>query len=78
VTLTLKFTPANAELLATNCFELSETSVRRPITAEGLTTKTLPLPLFVFIATTALPAHWPDAGVHEVVPSGLSVQLCWH
>jgi hypothetical protein len=35
------------------------TSVRRPITAEGLTTNTLPLPLLVLIPAERLPAHAP-------------------
>jgi len=33
------------------CFELTVTSVRRPMTAEGLTTNTLPFPVDVFIET---------------------------
>jgi hypothetical protein len=64
---TEKSTPANAELLAVVCFELTVTSVRRPITADGLTTNTLPFPLFVFIATLVLPMHDADA-VPEQMP----------
>jgi hypothetical protein len=49
-TVTLKSTPANAELVAVvPCFELTVTSVRSPITADGLTTNTLPVPLLVLI-----------------------------
>jgi hypothetical protein len=65
--LTEKSTPAKAELLAVVCFELMVTSVSRPMTAEGLTTKTLPFPLFVLIATLALPMHDADA-VPEQMP----------
>src|SRR5215469_764684 len=81
VTDTVKSTPASAELLtppvvAPFWFELTVTSVSRPTTAEGLTTKTLPLPLLVLIPATALPMHSPLAVVHELVPSELRVQLC--
>lgn len=65
--LTEKSTPAKAELLAVVCFELMVTSVSRPMTAEGLTTKTLPFPLFVLIATLVLPMHDADA-VPEQMP----------
>src|SRR5262245_55283242 len=61
VATTLKSTPANAQLVppgSVACF-CSLTSVRRPITAEGRTTNTLPLPLFVFIALLRLPTHPP-------------------
>jgi hypothetical protein len=64
---TEKSTPANAELLAVVCFELMVASVSRPMTAEGLTTNTLPFPLFVFIATLVLPMHDADA-VPEQMP----------
>ena len=53
---TEKSTPANAELVAGwVCFELAVTSVRSPMTAEGLTTNTFPVPLEVFIVTLVLP-----------------------
>jgi hypothetical protein len=65
--LTEKSTPANEELLAVVCFELMVASVSRPMTAEGLTTNTLPLPLFVFIATLVLPMHDAEA-VPEQMP----------
>jgi hypothetical protein len=35
------------------------TSVKRPITADGLTRNTLPLPLLVFIPALKLPVHPP-------------------
>ena len=50
VTVTWKSTPAWAEVMAAACFELMVTFVRRPTTAEGVTTKTFPLPLDVFMA----------------------------
>jgi hypothetical protein len=59
------------------CFELTVTSVRRPITAEGLITNTLPLPLEVLIPATATPAHCPDCGVHVLLPRASIVQLDW-
>jgi hypothetical protein len=74
---TLKLTPASAELLVVVCLELSVTSVSNPITAEGRTTKTLPEPLLVLMPATAVPMHCPEDVVQELVPSGLSVQLCW-
>src|SRR4029077_11698375 len=51
VAVTLNSTPACEELetVVPACFELIVTSVRRPTTAEGVTTNTLPLPLDVFI-----------------------------
>src|SRR5215472_17563037 len=78
VTLTVKSTPASAELLTPPtvlpfCCEFTVTSVRRPTTAEGLTTNTLPLPLLVLIPATALPMHSPLWGVHELVPAGFRV-----
>src|ERR1019366_4790238 len=78
VTVTLKSTPASAELLATVCFELTVTSVSRPITAEGLMTKMLPAPLDVLIPATACPLQVPLGVLHVLVPSGLRVQLSWH
>ena len=64
---TAKSTPANAELVAVVCFELMVTSVNKPMTAEGLTSNTLPLPLFVFIATSVWPTHDADA-LPEQIP----------
>src|SRR5260370_13893440 len=76
VTDTEKFTPASAELLWMSCFEFRVTSVRRPMTAEGLITNTLPLPLDVLMPATALPMHWPVCAVQLLVPSGFNVH-CW-
>src|SRR5262245_34294943 len=61
LTSTLKSTPASAELvpMLTVLFFPTETSVRSPITAEGLIRKTLPLPLLVFIPALRKPAHLP-------------------
>jgi hypothetical protein len=55
VTVTRKSIPASAELftLLPDCLELTVTSVRRPITAEGRMSNTLPLPLLVFIPAEA-------------------------
>jgi hypothetical protein len=83
ITVTWKFAPASAELLTAPVllpfwFELTVTSVRRPITAEGLTTNTLPLPLEVLIPAMALPMHGWLVVLHVLVPSGLSVQLYSH
>jgi hypothetical protein len=64
---TEKSTPANAELVEVVCFELMVTSVRRPMTADGLTTNTLPFPLLVLIATSVWPTHDADA-VPEHIP----------
>src|SRR5258708_40290821 len=57
VTFTSKSTPANAELLPilTVLLFCTLTSVRRPITAEGLMTNTLPAPLLVFIPALRVP-----------------------
>ena len=64
VTVTLKSTPASAELLEMPVelwfLELIVTSVRRPMTAEGRITNTLPLPLLVFRPAFALPMQVPD------------------
>src|SRR5207244_1890177 len=49
VTVTWKSTPACEEVEAEACFELMVAFVRRPTTADGLTTNTLPLPLDVLI-----------------------------
>ena len=38
------------------------------MTADGRTTKTLPLPLLVLIPATALPTQIPDVGVHVLFP----------
>src|SRR5437879_849332 len=83
VTVTLKSTPASAELLTApvplpDCFEFTETSVRRPITAEGLTTKMLPAPLDVLIPATACPLQVPLAAVQVLLPEESIVQLSWH
>src|SRR6266853_4023031 len=83
VTVTLKSTPASAELLTApvllpDCFELTVTSVSRPITAEGLTTKMLPAPLDVLIPATACPLQVPLAGVQLLLPRASIVQLSWH
>src|SRR5437667_11034519 len=79
-TVTLKSTPASAELLTEpvvepSCFELTVTSVRRPTTAEGLTTNTLPLPLDVLIPAFAFPMQGAVCLVHVGVLLGLRVQF---
>src|SRR5260370_2972121 len=80
---TVKSGPDRAELLtapvvAPFWFELRLTSVRRPMTAEGLTTNTLPAPLDVLIPATACPPHVPEAGVHVLLPEESIVQFIWH
>ena len=82
-TVTLKSTPASAELLTEpvaelTCFELTVTSVRRPTTAEGLTTNTLPLPLDVLIPAIAFPMQVPVCPVHVLLPPASIVQSTWH
>src|SRR5713226_5424255 len=82
-TVTLKPTPAAPHHLTAPaplpaCFELTVTSVSRPITAEGLMTKMLPAPLDVLIPATACPLQVPVGVLHVKVPSGLIVQLSWH
>src|SRR5947209_11984572 len=78
LTSTLKFTPARAELVPVKGVVLVVrlTSVRRPITADGRMTNTLPLPLLVLMPTLNPPTHkslpWP---VHATVPSGWRAQL---
>src|SRR6516164_7599348 len=78
LTATLKSTPASAELEPVKGVVLVErlTSVRRPITADGRMTNTLPLPLFVLMPAARLPTHkpfpWPE---HVTVPSGWRAQL---
>ena len=78
LTSTLKFTPASAELVPVKGVVLVVrlTSVRRPITADGRMTNTLPLPLLVLMPTLNPPTHkslpWP---VHATVPSGWRAQL---
>ena len=54
---TAKSTPASAELVPVLLvlFFDTVTSVKRPTTAEGLITNTLPLPLLVFIPVVTLP-----------------------
>src|SRR5215813_1387371 len=71
LTLTRKSTPASAEPLEMPLLlwflELMVTSVKRPMTAEGLMTNTLPLPLLVLIPALALPMQSPcDAGSWQV------------
>src|SRR5450759_4895550 len=83
LTVTLKSTPASAELLTAPvllpaCFELTVTSVSRPITAEGLMTKMLPAPLDVLIPATACPLQVPLAAVQVLLPEVSIVQLSWH
>jgi len=58
---TEKSTPAYAELVPTSIvlFFCRLTSVRRPTTAEGLTTNTLPKPLLVFMAAPRVPEQPP-------------------
>src|SRR2546426_11818113 len=70
-------TPANAELvpMLTELFFPTLTSVRRPMTAEGLMTKALPLPLLVFIPALRVPMHNPlptTPHVPEVAPFGIT------
>src|SRR5215468_4563104 len=79
----LKSTPASAEpmpAVAVVFLELRLTSVRRPITADGRMTNTLPLPLLVLMPTPNPPTHkllpWPSP-VHTTEPSGWSVQVSW-
>src|SRR5262249_1759097 len=83
LTVTLKSTPASAELVPAEeevFLELRLTSVRRPITADGRMTNTLPLPLLVLMPTPNPPTHkplpWPSP-VHWTVPSGWRVQFSW-
>src|SRR5262249_18781354 len=83
VTDTEKFTPARAELLTAplplpDCFELTVTSVRRPMTAEGLTTNTLPFPLEVLIPATAMPAPCRDGARQVLLPLAWMAQLDTH
>jgi hypothetical protein len=82
VTVTQKFAPARAELLTApvllpDCFELTLTSVRRPTTAEGRTTNTLPLPLDVLIPAMAFPMQIPVDWVHVLLPLASTLQLIW-
>src|SRR5437879_12881825 len=79
---TLKSTPASAELVPMSVVLLfcRLTSVRRPTTAEGRKTNTLPLPLFVLIPTENPPTHKPlplPSPEQAIVPSGWTVQFCW-
>src|SRR5215467_13624105 len=82
LTSTLKSTPASAELVPTEVVLVLArlTSVRRPITADGRMTNTLPLPLLVLMPTLNPPTHrslpWP-LPVHATVPSGWRVQFSW-
>src|SRR5215813_4767337 len=85
LTATLKSTPASAELVpAEEVVFLEErvTSVRRPITADGRMTNTLPLPLLVLMPTLNPPTHkpgpWPSP-VQSIAPVVvLRVQFWWH
>src|SRR5215470_4768014 len=80
LTSTLKSTPASAELepMEVALFLARLTSVRRPITADGRMTNTLPVPLLVLMPAARLPTHrplpWPSP-VHVTVPSAWRVQL---
>src|SRR5215831_506200 len=80
---TEKSTPAIAELVPTEivAFFCRLTSVRRPITAEGLTTNTLPLPLFVLMALLRLPTqppvHTPLLQDCPVAQSASVEQVLW-
>src|SRR6266852_6710546 len=77
LTVTAKSTPASAELVPMSMllFFPTVTSVRRPITAEGLTTNTLPLPLFVFIPACRPPMHaWLETTPH--IPGSLAEGVC--
>src|SRR5215467_2573822 len=82
LTSTLKSTPASAELvpMSATLFLARLTSVRRPTTADGRMTNTLPLPLLVLMPAAKPPAHkllpLPSPR-HAIVPSGLRVQFCW-
>src|SRR5215510_389289 len=82
LTATLKSTPASAELVPIEVvlFLVRLTSVRRPTTADGRMTNTLPLPLLVLMPTPNPPTHtsfpWPSP-VHATVPSGWRVQVSW-
>src|SRR5216684_133379 len=71
VAFTSKSTPAYAELVPTLMVEFfcTVTSVRRPITAEGSTTNTFPLPLLVLIPALRVPAQSvaPGTIVHPVL-----------
>src|ERR1043166_6452671 len=79
LTSTLKSTPASAELVPTEArlVLVRLTSVRRPITADGRMTNTLPAPLLVLMPTLNPPTHVPSTPVHATVPSGWRVQLFW-
>src|SRR5262252_2417638 len=81
LTATLKSTPASAELVpaeAVMFLLLRLTSVRRPTTADGRMTNTLPLPLLVLIPAAMLPTHkslplpFPE---HTTLPVESRVQL---
>src|SRR5215813_5279426 len=83
LTATLKSTPASAELVPTEVVTFLKrlTSVRRPITADGRMTNTLPLPLLVLMPTPNPPTHkplpWP-LPVQSIAPVvGLRAQLSW-
>src|SRR5262245_46384698 len=83
VTSTLKSTPASAEAELIPVVELKflllrVTSVRRPITADGRMTNTLPAPLLVLMPAFRLPMHkpLPVSPVHVIAPVVVSrVQL---
>src|SRR5262245_1287135 len=82
LTATLKSTPASAELVPTEAvlFLVRLTSVKRPITADGRMTNTLPLPLLVLMPTPNPPTHKPlpcPSPVHATVPSGWRVHVSW-
>src|SRR5215468_1607972 len=75
VTWTSRSTPAKAELVPTLMVLLfcTVTFVSRPITAEGLMTNTLPLPLLVFMPALMVPPQTPEAGIGTHVPLEQSV-----
>src|SRR5262245_6715390 len=80
LTSTLKSTPASAAPVPMEMvlFLTRLTSVRRPTTADGRMTNTLPLPLLVLMPAAKPPTHKPLPGpspTHEIEPSGLSVQF---
>src|SRR2546428_10994950 len=86
LTSTLKSTPASAELVPTEArlVLVRLTSVRRPITADGRMTNTLPAPLLVLMPALNPPAHkrlpWPSPAQLTVPVVGsrgqFSSQIC--
>src|SRR5437773_11763451 len=76
LTSTLKSTPASAELVPTEArlVLVRLTSVRRPITADGRMTNTLPAPLLVLMPTLNPPTHKP---LPCPSPAQLTEPACW-